>query len=115
MVRLPEKGSDDRSANGTGEAPSLSALSQEVKELVRLVSATDISELHLENGQTRIIIKRGSVPLPAQSAGMVYTPPAVLPGPPPSSPVNLIGHSPAHGEEPALDVDEQLIVAPMVG
>ncbi len=61
MVRLPERGSEDH----TEAAPSLAALSQEVKELVRLISSTDISELHLESGQVRITIKRG-----AMSAGV---------------------------------------------
>ncbi|HEX8218106.1 MAG TPA: acetyl-CoA carboxylase biotin carboxyl carrier protein [Chloroflexia bacterium] len=113
MVRLPERGSEDH----IEEAPSLAALSQEVKELVRLISSTDISELHLESGQVRITIKRGAVMsaagLPQPSA--VYTPPAMLPSLPANSPVSKIGHDPVHGEEIALGADEQLIVAPMVG
>ena len=113
MVRLPEKGSDEPN----GEQPTLADLSQEVKELVRLISTTDVSELHLESGQVRIVIKRGGnatvagTPRPAS----VYTPPATLPAPDASSPVSLIGHSPAHGDEISLAEGEQLIVAPMVG
>lgn len=112
MVRLPEKGNDERD-----EAPGLAALSQEVKELVRLISTTDISELHLESGPVRIIIKRGpqivvpGVALPSS----VYTPPPTLPTPVANSPVNMIGHDPAHGEEIVLAGGEELIVAPMVG
>jgi acetyl-CoA carboxylase biotin carboxyl carrier protein len=113
MVRLPERGSEDH----IEEAPSLAALSQEVKELVRLISSTDISELHLESGQVRITIKRGGV---AQAVGYaqpsaVYTPPVTLPASSANSAVSKIGHDPMHGEEIALAEDEQLIVAPMVG
>jgi acetyl-CoA carboxylase biotin carboxyl carrier protein len=113
MVRLPDKDSDEGDSR-TG-APGLAALSHEVKELVRLISSTDINELHLESGQVRIIIKRGNTPMPAGQPTSVYTPPATLPSPDASSPVNLIGHSPAHGEELALAEGEQLVVAPMVG
>jgi acetyl-CoA carboxylase biotin carboxyl carrier protein len=115
MVRLPERGSEDH----IEEAPSLAALSQEVKELVRLISSTDISELHLENGQVRITIKRGATAavagLPQVQPSSVYTPPATLPATAANSPVSKIGHDPMHGEEIALGADEQLIVAPMVG
>ena len=113
MVRLPEKGSDEPN----GEQPSLANLSQEVKELVRLISTTDVSELHLESGQVRIIIKRGgnAALVGAPKPASVYTPPATLPAPDAASPVSLIGHSPAHGDEISLLEGEQLIVAPMVG
>ena len=111
MVRLPEKGSEN--VNGS---PSLGELTQEVKELVRLISTTDVSELHLESGQFSILIKRGA-PAGVERAQppSVYTPPSTLPALDASSPVSLIGHSPAHGEEIALAEGEQLIVAPMVG
>jgi acetyl-CoA carboxylase biotin carboxyl carrier protein len=115
MVRLPEKGTDDSEPEGL---PSLAALSQEVKELVRLISTTDVSELHLENGPVRIIIKRGAAGAPAVTyvpQNAVYTPPATLSAPETSSVVNLIGHDPAHGEGVSLAEDEQVIVAPMVG
>ena len=113
MVRLPEKGSDEPN----GEQPTLADLSQEVKELVRLISSTDVSELHLESGQVRIVIKRGgnNAVAGAPKTASVYTPPATLPAPDASSPVSLIGHSPAHGDEISLAEGEQLIVAPMVG
>ncbi len=131
MVRLPEKGTEDNQPQS--ELPGLAALSQEVKELVRLISATDISELHLESGQVRIVIKRGmqaQVQLQAQppmtvqatappgasaSPTNVYTPPATLPTSNAQGPVSLIGHAPSHGEEIELAEGEELIVAPMVG
>jgi acetyl-CoA carboxylase biotin carboxyl carrier protein len=125
MVRLPDKGSDDKNGQQSAQAqpnvenPSLAALSAEAKDLVRLISTTDVSELHIENGQTRIIIKRGvgaATHTPhAAPAPSVYTPPATLLETPANSPVNLIGHSPTHGDQVALADGEQLLVAPMVG
>lgn len=114
MVRLPEKGNEGH--DDQDNAPGLSALSQEVKELVRLITATDINELHLESGQVRIVIKRGvQAPTAYSNLNTVYTPPAVMPVPEASSALNLIGHSPAHGDEIALSEGEELIVAPMIG
>ena len=115
MVRLPEKGADDSEYEGL---PTLAALSQEVKELVRLISSTDVSELHLESGPVRITIKRGAAGVPAVAyapQNAVYTPPPSLAVPESSSVVNLIGHDPAHGEGVSLTEGEQVIVAPMVG
>jgi acetyl-CoA carboxylase biotin carboxyl carrier protein len=114
MVRLPDKGADDSGYEGL---PTLAALSQEVKELVRLISSTDIHEVHIESGPVRIIIKRGG-PAPAHvqvPQNTVYTPPPTLAIPESSSVVNLIGHSPAHGGEVILAEGEELIVADMVG
>jgi acetyl-CoA carboxylase biotin carboxyl carrier protein len=119
MARLPEK--ESRDGQGRDKLPSLAALSQEVKELVRLISSTDVSEIHLESGAVRIVIKRGMQPPEAarpaypEVVSSVYTPPATLPAPERPSPVSLIGHSPVHGEDIALREGEQLIVAPMVG
>ncbi|HET9496043.1 MAG TPA: acetyl-CoA carboxylase biotin carboxyl carrier protein [Chloroflexia bacterium] len=127
MVRLPEKGADEHEQeHGHGQAqsygasanglPTLTALSNEVKELVRLISATDINELHLESGAVRIVIKRGGIAAaPAYAPPAVYTPPPTLTTPDRSESVNLIGHSPTHGDEVALEEGEELIVAPMVG
>jgi len=114
MVRLPEKGADDSEYDGL---PTLAALSQEVKELVRLISSTDVSELHLESGPVRITIKRGAgATAPAHAPqNAVYTPPPSLSVPESSSVANLIGHDPGHGEGVSLTEGEQVIVAPMVG
>ena len=123
MVRLPEKGADEQE-QGQGQTypvgsnnglPTLAALSNEVKELVRLISTTDINELHLESGPVRIVIKRGGLPAVASSLPAVYTPPSTLAAPVSSDVVNLIGHSPTHGGEVVLGDGEELIVAPMVG
>ena len=111
MVRLPDNRGEDRAQDGV---PSLAALSQEVKELVRLISTTDISELHLESGPVRITIKRGGQPL-GSSSNTVHTPPAALSQSQSGGVVSLIGNSPAHGEEIELAEGEHLLVAPMVG
>jgi acetyl-CoA carboxylase biotin carboxyl carrier protein len=112
MVRLPEKSADDSEHEGL---PSLAALSHEVKELVRAIS--DITELQIESGPVRIIIKRGNhmgAPISA-SQSAVYTPPPALGASDSSSVVNLIGHSPAHSEGVDLAEGEEMIVADMVG
>src|SRR5207249_4899876 len=89
-----------------------------VKELVRLISATDISELHLESGQVRITIKRGGQ-LSGSYSMPVYTPSATLPESRSAGLLNLIGNNPGPGGYPAEDIvlseGEQLLVAPMVG
>jgi acetyl-CoA carboxylase biotin carboxyl carrier protein len=113
MVRLPEKSGDESGYEGL---PTLADLSQEVKELVRLISSTDIHELHLESGPVRIVIKRGVGPtLISAPQNVVYAPPPTLAAPESSSLVNLIGHNPAHGEGVSLAEGEQVVVAPMVG
>src|SRR5437764_6325328 len=101
MVRLPDKSEN----NTQDDAPSLAALSQEVKELVRLISSTDISELHLESGPVRITIKRGGIPA-GQYPNNAYTPPPALPESQAVGIVNLIGNSPMHGEEIELEEGE---------
>ena len=127
MVRLPEKASDDsqgkqkEKAQANDDAPSgLGALSQEVKELVRLISATDVTELHIESGEIRITIKRGVTVTAQPQEGhsrptAAYIPPSTLPEPAPTNPINLIGQNPVHGEELTLSPGEEVIVAPMVG
>ena len=124
MVRLPDNRIDDTEQNA---APSLTALSQEVKELVRLISTTDVSELHLESGSMRITIKRGGVGVQggqgvqgAQPSGTVYanpvyTPPATLPESSSSGVANLIGNNPAHSSDLALNEGEEVVVAELVG
>jgi acetyl-CoA carboxylase biotin carboxyl carrier protein len=111
MVRLPDNRGDDRAQEGI---PSLAALSQEVKELVRLISTTDISELHLESGSVRITIKRGGQPL-GSYPNNAYFPPSSLPESQSAGIVNLIGNNPAHGEDIVLEEGEEVLVAPMVG
>ncbi|MEO5951928.1 MAG: acetyl-CoA carboxylase biotin carboxyl carrier protein [Chloroflexia bacterium] len=127
MVRLPDKGHDDR-PHGDDDAetqaglPTLAELSQEVKELIRHISTTDVSELNIESGPIRITIKRGfaaappaATPAPHAQAGAVYipTPPMVMPDA--SKAASMIGQNPTHGEGVMLAEGEQIIAAPMVG
>ncbi len=114
MVRLPERNGEEP----RDDVPGLAALSHEVKELMRLIAATDISELHMESGQARITIKRGAhqqPPIGYAVPSSVYTPPAVLPAPDTNNPITMIGHNPVHGEVIELEAGEELVVAPMVG
>ncbi len=127
MVRLPDKGHEenpynDEAADAPAGLPTLSELSQEVKDLVRHIATTDVSELHIESGPIRIIIKRGissappaHVPTHHTQAGAVYipTPPIVLPDP--TTVASMIGQNPTHGEGVLLAEGEQIIAAPMVG
>ena len=112
MVRLPENRGDEPRDS---DAPSLSALSQEVKELVRLISATDISELHLESGQVRITIKRGGTQPTGSYVPAAYTPAVALPEAQPGGVLSIIGNRPTHGEDVVLAEGEHLVESPMVG
>jgi len=113
MVRLPENRGDDHDQE---KPPSLAALSQEVKELVRLISTTDISELHLESGSVSITIKRGGAGQPVGNHILpVNVPVVAAPEPATLSAAHMIGASPAHGEEVPLKEGESFVVAPMVG
>src|SRR5215213_3233079 len=111
MVRLPDNRGEEY--GGQNGLPSLADLSHEVRELVRLISTTDISELHLESGPVRITIRRGGQ-MAAPHLNSVYTPPALLPQSESAGIANLIGSGPSHDEIPLAE-GEQFIVAPMVG
>src|SRR4051812_6808108 len=98
--------------------PSLAALSHEAKELVRLISTTDISEINIESGAVRIRIKRGGHGRQQASSSQgnsAYIPPAVQGEMGQVKLMNLIGHDPAQGSEVTLENGEQPLVAPMVG
>ncbi len=112
-MRLPDNNRAE--SEGKDDVPSLAALSHEVKELVRLISTTDISELHIESGPVRITIKRGGHLGSASHTDSVYTPPSILQEGESSKIINLIGNSPAHGGEVTLNEGEQALVAPLVG
>jgi acetyl-CoA carboxylase biotin carboxyl carrier protein len=91
---------------------------KEIKELVKLLVETDISELNLESDGTKVVIKKG-VPngnfaqAPIQtSVSMVptQTPPAVSA----PTPVSPSADKPADKTE-GLGPNQVMIVAPMVG
>ena len=84
---------------------------EKVKELVDMMKANDLSELEVVDGQTRIMLKRGS-----QSAapGMMMAIPQVT-ATGPAAPLG--GHAGASQQQEQPDQEEKLleIVAPMVG
>ncbi len=107
---------------GSGAA-ELSALSGEVESLIRLITATDVSELQLESGGLKILIRRGApAAVPAGAAPVLMVPagaaptPLVLPTAP--APAAHLPAMPGHGGNPAaptLAAGEHLVTSPMVG
>ncbi|HEX2954310.1 MAG TPA: acetyl-CoA carboxylase biotin carboxyl carrier protein [Bacillota bacterium] len=87
---------------------------KEIKELVKLLVETDISELNLESDGTKIVIKKGApagnlAPAPIQTS--VSTIPTQTP-PPVSAPAPA---NPSADKSEGLGPNQVLIVAPMVG
>jgi oxaloacetate decarboxylase alpha subunit len=93
---------------------------KEIKELVKLLVETDITELNLESDGTKIVIKKGhpeSIATPVTTVN--YAPPA------PAPQVQMINAVPTTGAEQApspspeeytdLPANQMMIVAPMVG
>jgi acetyl-CoA carboxylase biotin carboxyl carrier protein len=104
-------------------APDLAAVAAEVEALVRLLTATDVTELQVEAGTTKIVIRRGAGGEPAAPSAVLITPavaPAPPPAPAPAAPAPAAAHlppAPGHGNPaaPALAPGEHLITSPMVG
>lgn len=90
---------------------------KEIKELVKLLVETDITELNLESDGTKIVIKKGhpeSVAAPVTTVN--YAPPA------PAPQVQMINtvptgaeQAPSPEEDTDLPANQMMIVAPMVG
>ncbi len=85
---------------------------KQIKNLVSLMVENDLSRIEIEEGDTRILIRRGQAP--------VYAPPP--PGPPPPPPPAPVAAAPAPaagGEqppaEPVAESNEVFIRSPMVG
>ncbi|HEU4328948.1 MAG TPA: acetyl-CoA carboxylase biotin carboxyl carrier protein [Roseiflexaceae bacterium] len=95
-----------------------------VRELVRLISETDITEIQIERGSTKLHIKRGALPAPQPSffvtpslaPAIQQAPAAALPHAPQYH-ASLVGAVPASGEPSEADLPPgaQTIVSPMVG
>jgi acetyl-CoA carboxylase biotin carboxyl carrier protein len=97
-----------------------------VREILRLISETDVTEIQIERGDTRLHIKRGAV---AQHAASFHAPPPLMAGPqapnaaslPPVAPFQQHPAERAAGASPAASADPeplpagQAITAPMVG
>ncbi len=78
----------------------------DVQELVSLMTANDITEVHLEDGDKKILLRRGGTPMMAAPvAAPLAAPAAVAPAAPAAAP--------AAAEAPADNLIE--ITSPMVG
>lgn len=86
---------------------------KEIKELVKLLVETDISELNLESDGTKIMIKKGYAPGCVPQAPVVSIAPAALPTPTVSAPTPVVAEKVEKNDE--LSPNQILIVAPMVG
>ncbi len=93
-----------------------------VRELLRLISETDVTEIQIERGSTKLHIKRGALPSPQPS--FFVTPslaPAIQQAPAAALPYAPQHHAPSGGAAPGepaegdLPPGAQTIVSPMVG
>lgn len=105
-------------------APDLAAVAAEVEALVRLLTATDVTELQVEAGTTKIVIRRGAGAEAAAPPAVLIAPavtPAPQPAPAPVAPAPAapahLPPAPGHGNPaaPTLAPGEHLITSPMVG
>lgn len=93
-----------------------------VRELLRLISETDVTEIQIERGAAKLHIKRGTQPAPlmitpalAQGTSFAQT---VMPTSAPAAPAAAFGHTPvapATSSEYSPPPGSQLVVSPMVG
>ena len=85
---------------------------RKVRRLVVLMKEHDLSELEIQQGDTRIQLRRGTEPV--VSVGAVPAAPAVAAAPPAPAPAPA-GAEAAAKPEPAADANMLLIRSPMVG
>lgn len=93
---------------------------KEIKELIKILVETDITELNLESDGTKVVIKKG----PAHPTPMLNITPVAPINDPPARPISeealAIAPEAAPETPPAIDGNElpagqMLVVAPMVG
>lgn len=89
---------------------------KEIKELIKLIGDTDITELNLESEGVKVSIKKGSMPVPAMALPVMggTAEAAVQPAPAAvSAPVKVVQEPQSPAEAPKKNL--QYIKAPMVG
>ncbi|HUS15821.1 MAG TPA: acetyl-CoA carboxylase biotin carboxyl carrier protein [Chloroflexia bacterium] len=132
----PDRPRDDVSEGAVAAAApvtsgpaELSALSAEVESLIRLMTSTDVSELQIESGGLKVVIRRGptGVPMAMPAAAPILVAPSVASAPAPAPPATpaesaaaraaVLPAVPGHGHAaaPVLAGGEHLISSPMVG
>ncbi len=95
-----------------------------VRELLRLISETDVTEIAIERGTTKLHIKRGTTPPPSQppfyvtpslAAAMPAQTGHVLPPPLTAAPAAGAAGAPTDTAEPEFPAGSLTVVSPMVG
>ncbi len=89
---------------------------EQIKQLIELMVEHDLSRLEIQEGETHILLKRGTTPIvQAVSAAM---PPAAAPAAPPAQPAPAPPAEPTAAESaepPQPAANEVFIRSPMVG
>jgi len=94
---------------------------EEIRELIKVVAETGISELEVQRGENRVRIRRTpevnahNIVLPAQSAAPVAAPVQAAVPPMPAVPPPTPAGPAAETAEPALDSSLVLVKSPIVG
>ncbi|MGE5583481.1 MAG: acetyl-CoA carboxylase biotin carboxyl carrier protein [Bacillota bacterium] len=88
---------------------------KEIKELVKMLDGTDVTELTFENEGNKVVIKKGLGKLPFISQQAVQYPLVNQSPVPPQAPAALQGAAPVEEKPEGLGPNQVLIVAPMVG
>ncbi len=82
---------------------------EKVKELIDMMKANDLSELEIVDGQTRVVLKRGT----GQSIPQVVAQPVAIPTP--SAPVSPAAVETSAKEEAVQGAKLSEIISPIVG
>jgi biotin carboxyl carrier protein len=86
---------------------------KEIKELVKMLDGTDITEFSMENEGSKVVIKKGAIgQVPVVQSALQYP---VLTPLSPSSPITPQATSAVEDKSEGLGPNQVLIVAPMVG
>ncbi|MGI8589225.1 MAG: acetyl-CoA carboxylase biotin carboxyl carrier protein [Chloroflexia bacterium] len=110
------------SAPQSAGAVELASLAPEIEAMIRLMASGDLSELQIESGGVKILLRRGneatsppvgSPPPPSPAAAPPSPTPEPAAAPASSGLPAMPGHSPA--ATPALTTGEHFISSPMVG
>jgi acetyl-CoA carboxylase biotin carboxyl carrier protein len=98
------------------ETPPESGLtSRDIRELIRILSRTDVEELELERAGERVRLRRFSRGSAAPPAPPAPPPSASVPVPGPAAPATSAAPAPHSDDEPPLKPGQETITSPIVG
>jgi acetyl-CoA carboxylase biotin carboxyl carrier protein len=106
-----DAGSGARSCNERSQSQLTGMDIEQIKSLVELMVAHDLSRIELREGDTHVLLRRGQTPAPGAAGPIAPTSPA--PSAVASSPE--ASRAPAVTLTGAVDTEEHLIRSPMVG